>query len=136
MKMNKVVNSKNKKNDSSIVSRQLTSYQGPIPPASELEKFDKIEKGIASRIISMAEKDGEHTRKIREKMVDNDASMTEMGAKIISKGQTFGFIIMLFAMILSAYLFVKGKQITGTIFGGSAIVIVVLNFLRPFKNKK
>ena len=37
-------------------------YEGPIPPASELEKYNNIVPGCASILIDMAVKNSEHRR--------------------------------------------------------------------------
>lgn len=42
-----------------VVRRIVTlsqSYEGPLPPAGEFAKYEKVHKGAANRIIGMAEK--------------------------------------------------------------------------------
>ena len=49
---------------------QAEAYSGPIPPASELEKYEKIQQGAADRIIRMAEKQSSHRQAMETKMLD------------------------------------------------------------------
>ena len=37
------------------VVTMMQSYEGPLPPASEFAKYEKVHKGAADRIIGMAE---------------------------------------------------------------------------------
>jgi uncharacterized membrane protein len=46
-----------------IISKiEMEHYSGPIPSASELEKYERILPGAADRIMTQAEKEGEFRR--------------------------------------------------------------------------
>lgn len=39
-----------------IMTLQAVEYQGPLPPPQMLQGYEDIEKGLASRIVAMAER--------------------------------------------------------------------------------
>jgi len=77
-------------------------YSGPLPPASELEAYERALPGSADRIVRMAEGEAEHRRAMESIVVSS-------GAKRASRGQVFAFVIALFvtavgtAIILAGY---------------------------------
>lgn len=114
----------------------IQQYQGPIPPPESLKKFDEIEPGLASRIVTMAEKNGDHLRDIQKQQVAHDRQKTEQEVDIVKRGQLFAFILMVLFLILASVLIFTGKGIIGTIFGTVSIIAVILAFLNPLKKKK
>jgi len=55
------------------------SWQGPVPPPGILQAYEDVEKGLANRLLTQMETEGEHRRKdeirernIEEKIVDAD----------------------------------------------------------------
>ena len=109
--------------------RMQTMYSGPIPPAIELEKFEKVLPGAADRILSMAENQSAHRQKMEK---------TALNAQINAErlGQIFGLVIFLVAVIGGVVLIAFNKDV----FGISAIIaslgsIVWLHY-KDSKDKK
>jgi len=75
-------------------SVQMTSWQGPLPPSAELERYNQIVAGGAERLIAMAEKQAEHRMQL-----ENHVAREQM--KQSGRGQIFALVIGL-AGILSA----------------------------------
>jgi len=53
---------------STLVSASYT-YQGIIPPAHEMERYEQIRPGFADRILKMSEDEGAHRRKMERRIV-------------------------------------------------------------------
>lgn len=93
-------------------------YQGPLPPPNDLKAYDEIEKGLASRIVAMAEK--------------SQAATIENGKKILSLqgrdsllGAIFSFLIVIVALFLGTFLIINNKDAVGlaTILTGIGVII-------------
>ena len=54
-------------------------YSGPIPPASELAKYNNIVPNAAERILVMAEKNQQHSMDIDHKIIDAKRSEVRLG---------------------------------------------------------
>lgn len=61
------------------VMHQEVSYQGPIPPASELKQYSEIDQTIPSRIITMAEKQQNHRHELELYSVKSNARNSLLG---------------------------------------------------------
>lgn len=101
----------NKANSKSVASasvRAVELYSGPIPPASELTKYESVLPGAADRILGMAEKQAQHRHKMEDKMLD--ASIAAERA-----GQIFGFAIFGLAIVAGFILIMLGKDVAGLV---------------------
>lgn len=69
------------------------SYKGPLPPAEQLQGYERCHKGAADRIIPMAEKQANH-RQVMEKMA-LQAEIDDRKADRLEKryGQTLGTLV-------------------------------------------
>lgn len=82
-------------------------YAGPIPHPDHLQRYEAIVPGSADRLIKMAENQSAH-RQCEEAKV-NDAII-----KSRTRGQYFGFILVLVALIGGFALILSGKVGIGT----------------------
>lgn len=87
-------------------------YSGPIPNAVELSKYEKIEKGFASRIITMAEEQSKHRRNIEEILI-------KQGLTIENSGMLFAFILSVLFLGVTLVLALTGNEIVAYITGGT-----------------
>lgn len=77
-----------------------TMFQGPIPPPSMLAEYEKIESGLASRIVAMAEKEQNAAISDRREMLTLVSKDTKRGAYL-----SFLTIVLLFSLgLLALYL--------------------------------
>ena len=90
------------------VMRSMELYSGPIPPASELAKYETILPGAANRILTMAEKQSQHRQKMENTMLNANI-------KAEKNGQIFGFIIFSIAVIAGFLLVLFGRNVEGLI---------------------
>lgn len=68
--------------------RSMEFFQGPLPPARELERYESVLPGAADRIIGMTEKEGEHRR-------DLESQVTKSNIVNARRGQWMGFVLAL-----------------------------------------
>ncbi len=112
-----------------VVHQQLDIYQGPIPEASELQKYENIHPGLADRIMKMAENQSLHRQEIEKNVINADVRRANIGLY-------FGFFIALAAISGSILLIIKDKPVSGfTIMLGTLVTIVGLFIHRASKEK-
>jgi len=84
------MNPQTNKNDKGkqIVQRTSMTYEGPLPPASEFERYERVCPGAADRILAMAENEEAHRHRTEDRIVDSVIKQTKLG-------QIFAFAIAL-----------------------------------------
>lgn len=98
----------------------LERYQGPIPNASELKKYEEVLPGAADRILLMAEKQAEHRQKIETSAIKSNIENSK-------RGQLFAFVISLIVIGVGFVLILLDKSGWGLamIIGDLAILAAV-----------
>ena len=91
----------------SIIARQASMFQGPIPPPEYFAQYDKVLPGTAERIVVMAEKEQAH-RHERDDILDY----------LQVRGLWLGTFIIILLVGLAAFALYYG-------FSGPAITIVL-----------
>lgn len=105
-----------------VVTSALRIDIGPIPPAAELARYESIEKGMASRIVALAERQSKHRQKMEEVLVRASSRDSFLG---ILCGLAFG----LSGLILTGFCVYVGHGIAGTLVGGGTIGSIVFAFI-------
>lgn len=103
-----------------IASQSLTysTYSSPLPPASEIEMYEKVCPGSADRILKMAEQQAKHRQNIEAMAVKTSSERSLLGVK-------YAFYIAIAAFILSGVCFFLGQTTAGgAIFGGTIVSLV------------
>jgi len=92
-------------------------FKGPLPPPEILERYDRICPGFAQRILSMAEKESEHRRKMEQDVVaiQKDDLVSERRER--RRGQWLGFILSVVAILGGVYAITVSPGIAGQIGG-------------------
>lgn len=85
-------------------------FAGPLPPPGVLQGYDACLPGAANRILTMAEEQASHRRRLEQVVVEG-------GHKRANVGLWLGFAISLFALGLSAWVITQGYEVAGTIIG-------------------
>lgn len=109
-----------------VLQSVMVQYQGPIPPASELEKYEMIQHGFANRIMVMAEENSSHIRRCEQKDVEATIAYN-------ARGQIFAFIVTLVTLALCALSIITGNTFLALIFGAAGISSVVITFIKAMK---
>jgi uncharacterized membrane protein len=95
-------------NNGQEVKTQVLGYSGPLPQASEFEKYESVLPGAADRIIKLAENQNKHRRFIEKFVVIFD-SLKAMGGLISA------LLIVLAGMFAGVYLIMNNKSAQGLV---------------------
>jgi uncharacterized membrane protein len=87
-------------------STQLELRAGPLPDPAILREYDELVPGAADRIISMAEQQSEHRRRL-------EAMVVRAGIRRAYAGATFGLILGMTSIGGGIYLAATGHDLTG-----------------------
>ena len=105
-----------------MIAMEQRMYSGPLPPADEIEAYERTCPGAADRIITMAEKSLEH-RIANEKLIVSEET------KQSGRGQVLGFILAIFFGIIALVLALTGHEILAGIIAGTDIVSLAVIFV-------
>jgi uncharacterized membrane protein len=101
-----------------------------LPSAEELEKLKEVDPNIVKWIMDRTEME-QNARldfnKNRIKLSEYDLRKTH---RFNFTALTFGFIIFMAILAISAFFVYYGLPITGTIFGGTAILVGAIYFIK------
>ncbi|MFA6297218.1 MAG: DUF2335 domain-containing protein [Candidatus Paceibacterota bacterium] len=113
-----------------VITHQQMFYSAPLPPASEFEKYEKVLKGSADRIIKLAENQSSHRRFIEKVVVIFDVIKSFAG--LLS-----ALIIVLTGIGAGVYLIMHDKSTQGlvTLFIPLATIIGTFIFKESQKSK-
>ena len=103
-------------------------YSGPIPPASELAKYNNIVPNAAERILVMAEKNQQHSMDIDHKVIYAKRAEVRLG-------QVFAFLITIFAFGASIAAVVMGQPTVASVIGGATVVSLAVAFIKGRSSK-
>jgi uncharacterized membrane protein len=94
------------------------SHSGPIPSAEELEHLERVQSGLADRVVSMAEKEQQHRHSTLESIVDKEFTFRK-------RGQWFMLAALILLLATVALLALLGDTKSAAWLGGATIVAVV-----------
>ena len=125
------------KRENKIHVAHVESYTGPIPHPSTLAGYEKICKGAADRIITMAEKQLEHRIQMEKLQLEEEYKLHqqqfEQYKKFNDRGQIFGFILFLIFILGSFSLLYSGKFVIGFTTLGTTILFGIISVVYKFK---
>lgn len=113
---------------------ELTS--GPLPPPELLRGYEQACPGGADRIIRMAETEGEHRRRMEDKMLDAQVESMRRGYREGRLGQIFAFSIAAIFLVGGSYVAIHGQPWAGGVFGSVGIASIVSAFIWGRTKKK
>ncbi len=64
------------------VSHTQTFVSGPLPPAAELERYEKLSPGITAKLVAMAEKQQSHRMGLETTVIHSQTSQSALGQKL------------------------------------------------------
>ncbi len=83
------------------------TYVGPTPPASELAALERIEQGMANRVLTMTEKEQESIHAMRKATME----LHKEEVAIAKRGQIFGFSLAALSLGMTTYLAANGHSV-------------------------
>lgn len=122
------------KRDLPVVVQKLTKiavseqFSGPMPHPKHLREYEEILPGSAERILSMAEKNGDHFKKM-----DEDSLHAEVDDR--KRGMRYGAGLFCLLIVLAfASLFVTDSEIVPGLFLGAATIGGITAFIKGRSN--
>jgi uncharacterized membrane protein len=101
---------------------QTQIWQGPIPPASELAKFNEVAPGSAAQLIQMAVNQQNHRMGLENYVVTGQ--MKQSG-----RGQVFAFILGVLGLASGFTLVLLGHSAAGSVIGSGGIFALAATFV-------
>lgn len=89
-----------------IAQHTQLSYRGPLPPASEIERFEQVLPGAADRLLKMAEGNAGHRQHLEKTVVEGNV-------KAQARGQWFAFTLALLVLAVGCWLLIEGRATLG-----------------------
>ncbi|MFT8910090.1 DUF2335 domain-containing protein [Leuconostoc pseudomesenteroides] len=124
----------NRNNGSKMTLQQR--YSGPLPPASELGRYESIEPGLANRIVEMAEKQAAHRQDMERQEHELQAKALKSDTRDSLFGLIFAFVIAFGGLSLAGYMIYLGHM-TGGIFTIFVVIgSIVASFVYGTHNNK
>ena len=111
-----------KKTETTKAVVQKQEFSGPLPPPNTLGHYEQIHPGAADRIIAMAESQSVHRQELEKFVVTGNI-------KQALRGQVFGLIVGLTAIIGGVYCVIRGYTIGGSVIGGGGLTGLVSVFV-------
>lgn len=87
-------------------SQSTEIFSGPIPPPEILEAYERVVEGSANRILTMAEEQSKHRKKLEEIVVHG-------GSRNQVVGMIFAFLLSLVIVGSGAFLIYHDKSLEG-----------------------
>ncbi len=111
-----------------VVKHSMT-FAGPLPPAEMLRQYEAILPGSADRIFKMAESQSEHRQLLEKRITASDITRSYLGMGC-------ALAIALVGMYIARDIVLSGHQITGALFGFTALAALVSVFLKASNDRK
>ena len=111
---------------------QAASFAGPLPPPGLLKGYEDVFPGSAERIISMAEKYGDHRRAMEVRAAELAAEQMRRDYSEARMGQLCGLAVTLAIVGAGAWVALEGHPWPGATLGGGGVVLqtLVTTFVR------
>ncbi|HEY6991144.1 MAG TPA: DUF2335 domain-containing protein [Bryobacteraceae bacterium] len=108
---------------------QQASFSGPLPPPAILKQYNDIVPGAAERILSAAELEGDHRRRLELLVLEHNGKILRYTARDILLGQIFAFILSLGFLVLAADCIYTGYPWAGAILSAIGFGGIVSTFI-------
>lgn len=105
-----------------IILQKIQSFSGPIPHPELLEGYERVQPGLAERIVAMAEKE-------QTMQLECDKAYVEGPIKATRRGQWMGFAIAIVFVIAATVLGILGRTAVAITLGGGTLVALVTIFV-------
>lgn len=109
--------------------RQVSAFQGPLPPPAMLAQYDDICPGLADRIVSLTERQQGHRIDIESRSVTASIWNERLG-------QIFAFIICMFTLVSSVWLISKDFAWSGSLLAGGTMTGLAYIFITGRKQNE
>ena len=112
-----------------------TAYQGPIPAAEELQKYESVLPGASERILKMAEKEQDARLENNKAGMQNVFNIEKERNLIAKRGQWFAISMGIFVLCYATYLAFLGATVQSASVVGAVLVGVIVAFVAGRKKE-
>ena len=112
-----------------VSATKVEHFQGPIPPPDTLQRYEDLLPGAAARIVSMAEKEQAHRHNCEIQALQQEIENHRARNTEIRRGQWFGFLIGLSAILSGSLLAYTGHPWPGSFIGTGGVIGLVAVFV-------
>jgi uncharacterized membrane protein len=106
------------------------AFSGPLPPPAMLDQYNRIEPGLADRIVAMAEKSLQHEQQVQSKMLDAEIEVSRRDHVYRMTGMNTAIVALCGMIILVGWLAYLGLPVLAGLFGASSIALIVWMFIQ------
>jgi len=117
------------------VEQTFTVDDSFLPSPNELREYKEINPDIVNLLIDASKNEQQHRHYIDRQKIKAINKDSNSRHTINILGMTFAFLIIAGGLALSAYLIYLDKDVIGTVFAGSTIVVAAATFLNHVKKK-
>lgn len=122
------------------VTEELTISSGPLPPASEIQKYENVCPGAADRIITMAEKQFEHRTLMEKRVLEYEFKANEAERskefKLSFFGEVAAFLLCAGVLASAIICLIVGYNVAGLSSLILALGYLAAVFIGSRKNQK
>lgn len=104
------------------VSETSLRFSGPLPHPDILQAYESVGAGFAERIVTMAESQSEHRKKLEKEVVKSDTLRATLGL-------VFAFLIVVLSILSAVYLAIHDKTAAALAIAGGSLFSVVGAFI-------
>ncbi|GLU54437.1 hypothetical protein Dfri01_38980 [Dyadobacter frigoris] len=112
---------------------KVTRHRGPLPSPETLRQYNEVIPDLGERLVTMAEKEGDHRREIQRKDADHrremDKKLVEGSLSFPKRGQMIAAGLTVFIVSLGSYLVATGNATAGTTIIVSTVVSLAAIFV-------
>jgi len=107
-----------------------TATFGPLPSPETLAKYHALSPDLVESIVTMAETEGAHRRDIESRELDHLYALERADQDDRRRGQLFGFVIGMTAIVTGAVLTILDQPWVGVAIGTGGIIGLVTVFVQ------
>ncbi|MBV4358447.1 DUF2335 domain-containing protein [Pinibacter aurantiacus] len=120
---------RNPEKNGGVLATHMQYHQGPIPPASELQRYNEINPGFADRIISMAEREQKARLELNLSSSEKVFEIEKNKVSITKRGQWFALVIVIFILLFASFVAYLGYANAAAGLVGAVVVGVIVSFV-------
>jgi uncharacterized membrane protein len=123
------------KNNGGVIAAHMQYHQGPIPPASELQRYDEVNPSFADRIIAMAEREQKARLELNQLSSEKVFEIEKSRVGVTKRGQWFALVIVVLILLFASFWAYLGHANAAAGLVGAVVVGVIVAFVGGRKNE-
>lgn len=113
-----------------MIATKIVAHSGPLPAPEVLEHYDRIETGLAGRIVAMAESEQEHRHRMDSELVELQRLDIGSYYRESRRGQYFALGTVAIVGFVAFFLAYLGHPASAATLMGATLVGLVYVFIK------